>query len=191
MAIAQSRLGSRGPQRSHMRSKIKQRRLRQQPPARSRQALAQPSDRQEVEPLAGIENQFGRRNLADIDRISLAVKREDIISKKAKANLKTPTGGRGMTPAKLPKSKPAVDTRKESAKSAGVGERTYDAGKRSLKRPTNRHQSRDHPAPGNTPANRDAGGHAFLPSRGRSFVSVRGHKSCRHVLTYARFIVSP
>ena len=86
MAIAQSRLGSRGPQRSHMRSKIKQRRLRQQPPARSRQALAQPSDRQEVEPLAGIENQFGRRNLADIDRIALAMKMEDIIGKKAKEN---------------------------------------------------------------------------------------------------------
>jgi 16S rRNA G966 N2-methylase RsmD len=76
-----------------------------------------------------IDNQFGRRNLAALDRIALARKREEILRPLAKENLKTPTGGRGLTSAKLPESKPAVDTRKESAKTAHVGERTYDAGK--------------------------------------------------------------
>lgn len=74
-----------------------------------------------------IDNQMGRRNLADIDRISLARKREEILKPQGKANQKTPTGG--LTSAKLPKSQPPIDTRKEAAKSAGVGERTYDAGK--------------------------------------------------------------
>ena len=76
-----------------------------------------------------IDNQFGRRNLADIDRIALARKREEVLRPIAKENLRTPTGGRGLTSAKLPESKPPIDTRKESAKTAGVGERTYDAGK--------------------------------------------------------------
>jgi hypothetical protein len=66
---------------------------------------------------------------ADIDRIALARKREDVLKPLAEDNLKTPTGGRGLTPAKLPESKPPIDRRKESAKTAGVGERTYDAGK--------------------------------------------------------------
>jgi len=78
-----------------------------------------------------IDNQKGRRNIADIDRIALASKREEIIAKSAKKNLTTPTGG--LTSAKLPKSQPKIDTRKESAKAAGVGERTYDAGKLILK----------------------------------------------------------
>jgi 16S rRNA G966 N2-methylase RsmD len=75
-----------------------------------------------------IDNQFGRRNLADIDRIALARKRESVLKPLAKENLKTSTGGISPQPlAKLPKA--AIDTRKEAAKSAGVGERTYDAGK--------------------------------------------------------------
>ncbi|HZL35838.1 MAG TPA: hypothetical protein VFC78_11050 [Tepidisphaeraceae bacterium] len=57
----------------------------------------------------------------------LASKREGIIARKAKTNVKTPTGG--LTSAKLPKSQPPIDTRRESAKAAGVGERTYDAGR--------------------------------------------------------------
>ena len=67
----------------------------------------------------------------DIDRIALARKREDVLRPIAKENLKVATGG--LTSAKLPKSQPAIDTRKESAKTAGVGERTYDAGKLVLK----------------------------------------------------------
>lgn len=75
-----------------------------------------------------IDNQFGRRNLADIDRIALARKKEEVLKPIARDNLVTSTGGSNPQPlAKLPKA--AIDTRKESAKTAGVGERTYDAGK--------------------------------------------------------------
>ncbi len=72
-----------------------------------------------------IDNQFGRRNLADIDRIALARKREDVLKPLAKEQqIRKPES----VSAKLPKQK-SIDTRKESAKTAGVGERTYDAGK--------------------------------------------------------------
>lgn len=74
-----------------------------------------------------IDNQFGRRNLADIDRIGLARKREAILRPIAKVNQSKPTG-RNITSGKIAESD-RVDTRKESAKAAGVGERTYDAGK--------------------------------------------------------------
>lgn len=72
-----------------------------------------------------IENQRGRRNLADIDLIALSKKEEALLRPMAKANqVRKPES----VSAKLPKQK-AIDTRKESAKKAGVGERTYDAGK--------------------------------------------------------------
>lgn len=82
-----------------------------------------------------IDNQFGRRNLPDIDRIDLARKREGIVREKAKASYDDNVGRppkEGKSSAKLrsnspPKSK--VKTSRESAKVAGVGERTYDAGK--------------------------------------------------------------
>lgn len=76
-----------------------------------------------------IDNQFGRRNLADIDRIALARKREAILRPIAKENLSKGGGDQKSPLAKLPKAITPVDTRKESAKAAGVGERTYDAGK--------------------------------------------------------------
>lgn len=87
-----------------------------------------------------IENQMGRRNLADIDRINLARRKEDIVRLKAKANQLEGQKAGGLTAgngrektessllAKLPESN-SVNTRKEVAKAAGVGERTYDAGK--------------------------------------------------------------
>lgn len=86
-----------------------------------------------------IHNQFGRRNLADIDRIALARKRQEVLrplADKASEDGRKKGGqisGRGRKKddslsANLPKSYP-VDTRKEAAKTAGVGERTYDAGK--------------------------------------------------------------
>jgi len=75
-----------------------------------------------------IDNQFGRRNLADIDRIKLARKREDVLRPIASKNQKQSLGQGKKGLAKLPDLKP-VDTRKEVAKTAGVGERTYDAGK--------------------------------------------------------------
>lgn len=75
-----------------------------------------------------IDNQAGRRNLADIDRIALARHREEIVAKMAKGNQRQSAGRGKKGSAKLPNLKP-VDTRKASAKAAGVGERTYDAGK--------------------------------------------------------------
>ena len=71
-----------------------------------------------------IDNQAGRRNLPDIDKISLASKKEEIFRRKAKSN----SGTRTDLLAKLPTGS-SVHTRAESAKAAGVGERTYDAGK--------------------------------------------------------------
>jgi hypothetical protein len=64
----------------------------------------------------------GRRNVSEIDRIMLASKREEIVARKAKANLSHKIPGRkGNSPlANLPK----VNTRHECAKAAGVGERT-------------------------------------------------------------------
>jgi len=72
-----------------------------------------------------IRNQFGRRNLADIDRIKLAVDLHELIKPLAKERQKRKPNS---VLAKLPKQKP-INTRKESAKVAGVGDRTYDAGK--------------------------------------------------------------
>jgi hypothetical protein len=74
-----------------------------------------------------INNQRGRRNIAEIDRIKLTAKLESILAGRAAKNLKTPTGG--LTLAKLPKSQVPVNTRHESAVAADVGDRTYAAGK--------------------------------------------------------------
>ena len=104
-----------------------------------------------------IDNQMGRRNLADIDRIALQCRRKDIVTKIA-ASSKRETlriaaeshvssfpekGEKGFRKqsnemrANLPSShwkppkaaKPKnVNTRTELAKAAGVGERTFDAG---------------------------------------------------------------
>jgi len=75
-----------------------------------------------------IDNQFGRRNLADIDRIGLARKREEVLRPLAKENQKQSLGQGKKGLAKLPDLN-NIDTRKEAAKIAGVGERTYDDGK--------------------------------------------------------------
>jgi|GEM_PF-1330107 len=130
-----------------------------------------------------IDNQKGRRNISDIDRIALTSKREEIVARKAKAQQKSAGGDRKSDKslmAKLPepifvcecgetfdrqvwhckkckhhwpmnveecknchdekrrgspKARKAgeISTRRESAKAAGVGERTYDAGKKVLK----------------------------------------------------------
>lgn len=78
-----------------------------------------------------IDNQMGRRNLADIDRIALARKREEILKPAAKANQSKGGGDKKSGSAKLREPIPItpVKSSKEAAKSAGVGERTYDAGK--------------------------------------------------------------
>ena len=77
-----------------------------------------------------IKNQMGRRNLEDIDRIGLQGRKEELLKPIADVSRKAGNslGGKGKSSAKLPTTS-KVDTRKECAKSAGVGERTYDAGK--------------------------------------------------------------
>lgn len=80
-----------------------------------------------------INNQMGRRNLADIDRINLARRKEDIVKLKAKANKAANGGDKKSELAKSPTPiESKIDTRKEVAKVAGVGEKTYDAGKKIL-----------------------------------------------------------
>lgn len=75
-----------------------------------------------------IDNQKGRRNVSEIDRIALATRRAEIVGRKAKEQQKRKPKS---VSANLPK-QPPIDTRKLAAKSAGVGERTYDAGKKIL-----------------------------------------------------------
>lgn len=71
-----------------------------------------------------IDNQMGRRNISDLDRIGLQSAREEVLREIGKANqVRKPKS----VSAKLPKQK--VNTRKTLAKAADVGERTYDAGK--------------------------------------------------------------
>jgi hypothetical protein len=64
-----------------------------------------------------IDNQKGRRNLADIDLIALERKRESILRPLAKEQQIRKSES---VSAKLPKQN-AIDTRKECAKAAGVG----------------------------------------------------------------------
>lgn len=62
-------------------------------------------------------------------RFYRARKREEVLRPLAKENEKARKGNQlGASSAKLPNLTP-IDTRKEAAKTAGVGERTYDAGK--------------------------------------------------------------
>lgn len=74
-----------------------------------------------------LDNQGGRRNLADIDQISIARKREVIIAAQAKERQQ---GGQGgvLLPSKSTEAIPIL-TRAEAAKSAGVGQTKYDEGK--------------------------------------------------------------
>jgi len=68
-------------------------------------------------------NQLGRRNIADIDKIALAMEREEILARKAKAN----AGTRTDLLAELPTGA-SIPTRAACAKAAGVGERQRAAG---------------------------------------------------------------
>jgi len=77
-----------------------------------------------------LDNQGGRRNLADIDKISIATKKEAIIAAQAKERQATSTGG--AEPQLLSKSTEAASpilTRAAAAKEAGVGQTKYDEGK--------------------------------------------------------------
>jgi hypothetical protein len=71
-----------------------------------------------------INNQLGRRNLNDAQRIALALKLEPLLKAKGKENQKTGGGDKksGLTTLSKPIDTPAINTRKEVAKSAGVSE---------------------------------------------------------------------
>ena len=85
-----------------------------------------------------IDNQKGRRNVSDYDKGLLAMRRQDLLRPMAakaeedghKKGGQTAGRGRPKTDdsssAKLPKSN-RIDTRREAAKEAGIGERTLDA----------------------------------------------------------------
>jgi hypothetical protein len=73
-----------------------------------------------------LDNQGGRRNLADIDRIGIAARKSVIIAAQAKERQQGGQGG--LLLAKSPEAN-SINTRAESAKDAGVGEKKYDEGK--------------------------------------------------------------
>jgi hypothetical protein len=81
-----------------------------------------------------MDNQGGRRNLSDIDSISIAQKREEIIARRAKENEKAGGGDKVSADAraglaKSPNPVQPIHTRAEAAKAAGVGEKKYAEGK--------------------------------------------------------------
>lgn len=81
-----------------------------------------------------LDNQGGRRNLTDIDRIAIVRRREEILARKALENKVSAGGDRTTVEGKAllmksPKALTPVHTRAESAKAAGVGEHKYNDGK--------------------------------------------------------------
>jgi 16S rRNA G966 N2-methylase RsmD len=75
-----------------------------------------------------IDNQRGRRNVSDYDKGLLAMRKQELLKPLAQANQAEYHGNQhdGLS-AKLPKVQTKIDTRKEAAKEAGIGERTLDA----------------------------------------------------------------
>jgi DNA modification methylase len=80
-----------------------------------------------------IQNQLGRRNLSDLDRIALARQAESLIAEKAKANVRAAqeASPKRSEKASVISRKPIepVHTNVEAAKLAGVSEQTYAKGK--------------------------------------------------------------
>lgn len=72
-----------------------------------------------------LNNQLGRRNLSDIDRISLASKREPLIKAAAAGKRKR----RAVVPQKSAEQPPPMESRKEAAAVAKVSHDTYTKGK--------------------------------------------------------------
>jgi 16S rRNA G966 N2-methylase RsmD len=75
-----------------------------------------------------IDNQKGRRNVSDYDKGLLAMRKQELLRPLAKENQKEYHGNQhdGLS-AKLPRVQTKIDTRREAAKEAGIGERTLDA----------------------------------------------------------------
>jgi len=107
------------------------------PAARQLEVLAEGPEavkekaKEEAVMLWMLDNQGGRRNLADIDKISIARKKEVILAAQAKANMSAGGGDKvsDASEAGKPISANPVVTREEAAKSAGVGKTKYDEGK--------------------------------------------------------------
>jgi 16S rRNA G966 N2-methylase RsmD len=74
-----------------------------------------------------IDNQKGRRNVSDYDKGLLAMRKQELLRPIAKENLSKGGGDQKSGLAKLPKAITRIDTRREAAKEAGIGERTLDA----------------------------------------------------------------
>ena len=77
-----------------------------------------------------INNQLGRRNLADIDRIALVARREHLLRERAAARQAT----RSQLPQNSAEADQPVETRKVAAKAAGVSHDTYAKGKKVIER---------------------------------------------------------
>lgn len=75
--------------------------------------------------LWALNNQLGRRNLSDIDRIALASKREPLI----KATAAKKRTRRSVVPQNSAEQTPPVETRREAAAIAGVSHDTFTKGK--------------------------------------------------------------
>ena len=73
-----------------------------------------------------IDNQKGRRNVSDYDKGILAMKRQELLRPVAEESYKENVGRPSKSSAKLPTIS-KIDTRREAAKEAGIGERTLDA----------------------------------------------------------------
>jgi len=72
-----------------------------------------------------LENQFGRRNLTDVARIELALKKEELLKRLAKENLKRAGGDKYGKKTPLPISSTAsVHVQRDTAKQANVGKGT-------------------------------------------------------------------
>ena len=73
-----------------------------------------------------IDGQLGRRNLTPIQRVAVTEKYRPVFEDEANKNKQIAAQKMNNTfSADLPKTISPVDTRKELAKLAGVGERTY------------------------------------------------------------------
>jgi 16S rRNA G966 N2-methylase RsmD len=73
-----------------------------------------------------IDNQKGRRNVSDYDKGLLAMRRQELLRPMAEKQRKETEGRPSKLSAKLP-TVSKIDTRREAAKEAGIGERTLDA----------------------------------------------------------------
>jgi len=110
------------------------------PAARQLEVLAEGPEavkekaKEEAVMLWMLDNQGGRRNLADIDKISIARKKEVILAAQAKERMAQGGGDKKSEEAKSggPVSAHPIEparTREEAAKEAGVGKTKYDQGK--------------------------------------------------------------